>query len=651
MKTRVLLSLFAFVLSVATVSAQTTATYATNDNPFHTLLADVDNDGDLDVATFGTGSQFVSIRLNDGFGTYGTAAEYGVGSGLHVKGGAFGDINGDGFVDLVVTNNLLADNITPILNDGDGTFTVGTSFAATASFYPDFVGLADLDGDGDLDLMVSSQFAYNPSPFNTPNNYVAGRMLNNGSGVFSGLNLWQVGTQPNSMTAADVDGDGDRDIAVANMNSDNITLIFNNGSAGAAWVETISSGLDSPRRIGFANLDGGAKLDMYVANHDDSNVVKFNNTGSTTPSLVYFVSPDYFNTGVNSFPQYIAFDDVNNDTYTDLIVSGANIYTLLNNGSGGLGAATTINVGHSPTGFATGDIRGSGMTDFAATNLASDLLTIYLSAVAPTVTTTAATSVTSGGATLNGTINAQGSSTTAEFDYKLASAGTYSNTVTATPSPVTGSSATDISYALTGLLPNTEYDFRASGTNAGGESLGTELSFTTSAAAPLVTTGAASNVSVTTATLNGTVNAQNADATAYFEYGTSAGVYTTQVNVSGTINDGMDAADVSTGLSGLAANTTYYFRLVSTNAGGTTNGSEGSFTTSAPIMLVSSTSPTANDVSVSASSDITITFNEAVKVTGIAITIWARKSRGCGTSRPVGGRSSTAPTAAAAAAA
>ncbi len=613
MKTSILTSLFVLFTAVVAV-AQTSTTYSTGDLPSTVLIADVDNDGDLDIATFGTGSEFVSIRLNNGDGTYAAAVDYSVGTGLHVKAGAFGDINGDGFTDLVLTNNSFTDYVVPFLNDGDGTFTLGTKFTALASFYPDFVGFADLDGDNDLDLMLSSQFAYNPNPpGNTPNNYVAGRMLNNGSGAFSGLAIYQVGTQPVSMTAADIDGDGDLDIAVANMNSDNITLMFNGGTANFNNFHTVSTDVDSPRRVAFADMDGNGDLDMYVANHDDSNVLRFTNSGSLTPSLIYNGFPTVISTGANTFPQFLAFDDVNGDGDLDLIVSGADVYTFLGNGLGGLGSVNNVGLGFGPSGFAVGDLLGLGGADFAATNLATDQVTIYLNAVVPTVSTSAASAITTTGATLNGSVNARGSSANTSFDYKLSSAGTFENTIAATPATATGSSATSISADLTGLLPNTSYDFKAVGSNVAGEIEGTVLSFTTADAAPLVTTSSASNVSVTMVTLNGTVNAQNATATAYFEYGTTTGVYTTSANVSGTINDGMNAVNVSVGLTGLSANTTYFYRLVSTNDGGTTEGSEETFTTTIPTMLVESVTPVTGAFNVSASSNIVIEFNEAVK--------------------------------------
>lgn len=106
-------------------------------------------------------------------------------------------------------------------------------------------------------------------------------------------------------------------------------------------------------------------------------------------------------------------------------------------------------------------------------------------ATAPTVVTNAATAVTSNSATLNGSVNANGSSTTVTFEWGLTTS--YGNTVNATPNTVTGSSATAVSYALGSLAPNTTYHFRAKGVNAGGTNYGVDQQFTTLASGSVCT--------------------------------------------------------------------------------------------------------------------------------------------------------------------
>ena len=121
-------------------------------------------------------------------------------------------------------------------------------------------------------------------------------------------------------------------------------------------------------------------------------------------------------------------------------------------------------------------------------------LTFTTNLAPPVVTTNAATALTTTGATLNGTVNANNSSTTVTFEYGLTAA--YGTNVTAAESPVTGSTNTAVSYALGGLLPNTTYHYRVTGVNAGGAVNGSDLTFTTSPVAPTITSSIPSSGTV-----------------------------------------------------------------------------------------------------------------------------------------------------------
>ncbi len=112
-----------------------------------------------------------------------------------------------------------------------------------------------------------------------------------------------------------------------------------------------------------------------------------------------------------------------------------------------------------------------------------------------TVTTNAAGSITSTGATLNGTINANSYSTAVTFDYGEDTG--YGTSVAATPSPVTGSTNTSVSKAITGLSPGTEYHFRVVGVNSAGTSNGLDATFSTSNAVITFTNGSSFTPAVT----------------------------------------------------------------------------------------------------------------------------------------------------------
>jgi hypothetical protein len=87
------------------------------------------------------------------------------------------------------------------------------------------------------------------------------------------------------------------------------------------------------------------------------------------------------------------------------------------------------------------------------------------------------TLISASGATLNGTVNANGSSTTVTFEYGTDTS--YGTTVAADQSPGTGSTDTAVSATLSGLLPSTTYHFRVVGQNASGTTLGANTTFAT----------------------------------------------------------------------------------------------------------------------------------------------------------------------------
>ena len=204
----------------------------------------------------------------------------------------------------------------------------------------------------------------------------------------------------------------------------------------------------------------------------------------------------------------------------------------------------------------------------------------FTTATLPTVVTTAATGVAATTATVNGTVNANSYSTTVTFDYGLTIA--YGTTVPGVPSPVVGSTVNNISAALSGLLPGTLYHYRVNGANIAGTSNGGDLTFTTAALAPTAVTTAATLVTTTSATLNGTITANGASTNVWFDWGLTV-AYGTTVAGTPTPVTGNTATNVSAAISGLVINTTYHYRVRGINGMGTTNGNDMTFTTVCPV--------------------------------------------------------------------
>ena len=135
---------------------------------------------------------------------------------------------------------------------------------------------------------------------------------------------------------------------------------------------------------------------------------------------------------------------------------------------------------------------------------------------APGAVTDPATQIHATDATLAGTVTPRSQATTYSFDWGLTTA--YGSS-TATSSAGSGASAQSVTALISGLAPATTYHFRVVATNAAGTTLGADRTFTTSAAPPAATTGAASLVGETSATLNAVVNPHGATTTYHFDVG------------------------------------------------------------------------------------------------------------------------------------
>jgi hypothetical protein len=214
----------------------------------------------------------------------------------------------------------------------------------------------------------------------------------------------------------------------------------------------------------------------------------------------------------------------------------------------------------------------------------------YTTFTGPTVTTTAASSIGTTSATLNGTIGPGGVSSTSHFEYGI---DTNYGSQTAESSPSSASTAVAATAPVTGLLPNTTYHYRTVGSNAAGSITGNDQTFTTAPAPPTLdgTPAFASVITTIGATLNATLNPNSSTTSFHFEYGTD----TTYGSSTPATDAGAGAGDqpVTAELTGLTAGTTYHYRLAADNGtGGVQHGADGTFSTGP------ATPPSAIDVTV-----------------------------------------------------
>ncbi len=175
-------------------------------------------DSFLDLATANDGNNNVSILLGDGSGGFSlaTPATYTVGS--VPTGIKSSDLNGDADADLIVSN-ISSDNISILLGNGDGTFQTATNYSTYGASGPRDIVVSDFDNDGKPDIVSANTGGDDVSLF-----------IGNGDGTFqTAIRLALAGADgPTVVTSADFDGNGLPDIATVNGYSLNASVLLNN---------------------------------------------------------------------------------------------------------------------------------------------------------------------------------------------------------------------------------------------------------------------------------------------------------------------------------------------------------------------------------------------------------------------------------------
>ncbi len=193
----------------------------------------------------------------------------------------------------------------------------------------------------------------------------------------------------------------------------------------------------------------------------------------------------------------------------------------------------------------------------------------------PSVTTGAAGEITTGAATLAGTVNPNGGFTNAFFEYGVTAAlGEILPNLGAGNGPV----PTAISWNLSGLEPGTTYHFRLVASNSLGTTHGAIQTFSTVFPPPIVVTGGVVPAGTTGAQIGGTVRARGAAAAVHLDYGTDGVSFPNSVAAIPATVDGDDETPVVANLTNLQQGVTYHFRLRAVNSGGTGFGETASFT-------------------------------------------------------------------------
>jgi hypothetical protein len=233
------------------------------------------------------------------------------------------------------------------------------------------------------------------------------------------------------------------------------------------------------------------------------------------------------------------------------------------------GLATAISVGSALVGAASGSVTAT--------------LPVQVRAVAPGVVTNPATFISVISAVLNATVHPNGLLTDAWFEIGTDSALSETQTTSSIEVPA-GSNPVPISLQVS-LAPAVTYFVRAHARNAGGITTGNIVSFTTATPSFSVTTGSATNIDASSATLRGTISTDSLTASTWFELSTDSAFRQVVTTPPIDISPITYALPLTEPVGNLLTGRIYFFRVVARNATGTIYGNASSFIPRAPQTL------------------------------------------------------------------
>jgi hypothetical protein len=330
---------------------------ATTVLPSTLVCADFDGDGDTDV--FVVNRDYVQNHLffNDGAGRLVDVTAGRVPAALEdSRGGAIGDIDGDGDVDIVIVNSLGPDYT--LVNDGTGAFTLGATLTDPLFDDPTCVTLVNARGTGVLDAIVTDAGGQNRY------------WENDGSGGFTEATATRLPADTDVSTAVatlDADGDGDVDLLVGNRGSPD--RLYRNDGTGvfSENPSDMPSAAGETTALAVVDIDGDVDLDIVCARLGEPNVVLLNDATGV------------FTAASNPWPNLtdhttcVTVGDVDSDGDPDVLFgNGKSIdapghkHLYLNEGGGRFMWSTPLAWGapdESSVAIATGEMTGDGLPD------------------------------------------------------------------------------------------------------------------------------------------------------------------------------------------------------------------------------------------------------------------------------------------------
>jgi hypothetical protein len=346
--------------------------------PAWVTTADLDGDGRLDLTSANVDGDNLSVFFRAGGGRFTAQPDETLGDSTTLSGPVSvvaADLDGDGDLDLAAANQA-GNDLAIFLQTSPRTFTLGSPLGDAGSpLGPVSVRAGDLDGDGDLDLVSANQAGDNLTIF-----------FQSDGGDFSPtasviLGDAQTTPSPAAVKAADLDGDGDLDLAVASLLEERLTLFFQAGPGEFAPAEFTPRGGAGPVDIAVGDLDGDGDLDLVAANRGERNLSTFLQTEPGT--FVFSSDAALEHPPTRGLPNAVEAADLDGDGDLDLVAANSlfeNNLTIFFQTSPGAfihDPGGPLATADQTSDVAVADLDGDGDPDLVAANQLGDNLMLF----------------------------------------------------------------------------------------------------------------------------------------------------------------------------------------------------------------------------------------------------------------------------------
>jgi hypothetical protein len=345
----------------------------TDQTPVSIATGDFDGDGDIDLATANMDTDDVSVLRGTAAGSFGGLVNTLVGN--EPRAVAAGRFDGGSDLDLA-TANFAADTVSVLTGGADTSFTkLATDI--TVGNGPRAIAIGLFDGGTDPDLAIANEHSDDVSVLLAAG--TTGATFLPAVSFSAGVPPQGVsGLSPSGIAAGDFNGDGRTDLAVANLQTDDVGVLVGGSNPRFAAPAQYAAG-NGPRAIVTADFNGDGDLDLAVANEntDDVSILR----GGVGAS---FSAPDDF--GAGDAPRGVATADFTRDGDLDLVVANTqsdNVSVLVGGAGAGFSAPLQLGAGDGPWAVATGDFNADGEEDFVVSNTGSEDVSRMLNITPP----------------------------------------------------------------------------------------------------------------------------------------------------------------------------------------------------------------------------------------------------------------------------